>query len=106
MQIVSTSTTESFNHNIASDKQLKNRFQKIQFLEDADEDGFVGDKLSPDLREMVASGDLTRKVKVILQSDDIESPALLEILKRNNVVIESRAENLNMLVVELPVSRS
>ena len=42
------------NYNIASDMQLKNRFQKIQFLDDADEDGFVGDKLSPDLSELVA----------------------------------------------------
>ena len=104
VQIFSTSTTESFNYNIASDVQLKNRFQKIQFLDDADEDGFVGDKLSPDLRELVANGEGNKKVKVILQADDIKNPELLEILRQNNVVIESLAENLDMMVVELNVS--
>ena len=53
---------------------------------------------------MVSTGDPNQKVKVILQSDDIKNPELLNILRRNNVVIESRAENLNMLVVELPVA--
>src|SRR5688500_5432041 len=51
IRILTTGTNESYNLHIAMDAQLKNRFQKVQLLDEADEDGFVGDKLSPDLRE-------------------------------------------------------
>ncbi len=80
---------------------LKGRFQKVDSF--GDPDPFVGDKLSPDLRELVAEGDPNRVVKVILQADDISNPSLLNVLRRNNVEIESRAENLDMIVANLPV---
>lgn len=50
VQIFSTSTTEMFNYNISSDTQLKNRFQKIQFLDGADE---ANPKLIPNMVEMI-----------------------------------------------------
>lgn len=103
LQILSTATSESYNLHIAKDSRLKNRFQKIFLIENADEDGFVGDKLSPDLRELVGNSDPNKKVKIILQADDIKNPELKRILELNNVTIENRAENLNMLILELPV---
>src|SRR5215203_4172633 len=87
IQILTTGTNESYNLHIAMDAQLKNRFQKVQLLDEADEDGFVGDKLSPELRELVANSDPNKKVKVILQSDDIKNPELANVLQRNNVLI-------------------
>ena len=68
----------------------------------ADKDGFVGDKISPDLREMMGS-DPNKVVKVILQSDDMNNSALLAVLDRNNVTIDSRLDSMNMLVVNMPV---
>lgn len=103
IQVLSAGTAVDYNEQVASDLQLKNRFQKVDVGGDAADD-FVGDKISPDLRALMASGDAKRKVKVILQSDDIKNPQLLSILENNNVAIESRAENLNMLVVDLPIS--
>jgi hypothetical protein len=67
------------------------------------DDPFVGDKLSPDLRELIAGSDQNRTVKVILQSDDIDNPQLLNALKRSNVRIEARAAALKMLVIDLPI---
>jgi len=58
---------------------------------------------SPDLLELMASGDPNLKVTVILQSDDIKNAQLLALLAKNGVTIEAEAENLNMLVVELPL---
>jgi subtilisin family serine protease len=51
---------------------------------------------------LIASADPNRNVKVILQTDDIENPELVRILSRNNIQIESRAENFEMLVVSMP----
>ncbi len=52
----------------------------------------------------MASAKPDQKVKVILQSDDINNPELLRVLQENNVAVENRAENLNMLIVDLPVA--
>ena len=84
---------------------LKSSFRKIDLNEGAEnsEDDFVGDKLSPDLRELVANADPNQMVKVILQSDDINNAELRKILRQNNVKIENEAKSLNMLVVDLPV---
>src|SRR6185369_1910901 len=83
---------------IAADPKLKARFTRVDV---EDEDPFVGDKLSPDLRSLVATADANKKVRVILQSDDINNTALRRVLAANNVQIESRAEDLDMLVVNV-----
>ncbi len=105
IRAISSATLEDYSEQIAADAELKNRFSKVQITgEEMDADDFVGDKLSPDLRALVANAEPNQKVRVILQSDDIKNPELLSVLERNNVNIETRAENLNMLVVELPVA--
>lgn len=104
IRVISSTTLENYKEQIAADTLIKNRFQKIDLSSaESDADNFAGDKLSPDLRELVASGDLDKTVRVILQSDDIKNSQLRELLAQNGVKIEAEAANLNMLVVELPV---
>src|SRR5688572_21708371 len=104
VQILSATDIGGFDRQIAADKKLRPRFERIVLSKKSDEDSFVGDKLSPDLRELVAGADQTGTAKVILQSDDTEIPQILDALKRNKVTIEARADGLNMLVIDLPVS--
>src|SRR5205823_9066652 len=85
------------------DSRIKSRFESILIRDKKDEDSFVGDKISPDLREIMAAGDQNRTVKVILQSDDIANPQLLDVLKKNNIAINGKAEAFNMLMIDLPV---
>ncbi len=103
IHVMSASDSDSFERQIAGDSKLRPRFERIGFAKEGDDDPFVGDKLSPDLRELVAGADQNRTVKVILQSDDIDNPQLLKVLKENNVAIEQKAEAMNMLAIELPV---
>ena len=103
IQILSAADADSFNRQIAGDNRLRSRFEKVAILKDKDDDSFVGDKLSPDLRELVAGADQNRTVKVILQSDDIDNPQLLDLLKSNGVVIEGREAAFNILIIDLPV---
>ena len=103
MQIMSAADSASFEHQIAGDAKLRSKFERVEFSEDSGEDSFVGDKLSPDLRELVNSADQNRTVKVILQSDDIDNPQLLSVLKQQGVVIGDRAASLDMMFLDLPV---
>ena len=103
VRTLTAATSATFESQIAADTQLKSRFERIDLGEDADKDPFVGDKLSPDLRALVNGADQDRTVKVILQSDDIDNPRLLKVLKENGVSIAARANALDMLVVDLPV---
>ena len=92
IQILSAADPDTFETQIAGDSKLRSRFEKVEIAAENNDDSFVGDKLSPDLRELVAGADQDRTVKVILQSDDIDNPQLLNVLKSNNIAIESRAE--------------
>ena len=102
VQIVSAAAADEYARQVAGDSRLSSRFEKVEILQDSTED-FVGDKLSPDLRDLVAGDDQNQTVKVILQSDDIDNPQLLNVLKRNGVAITGRADALNMLVIDLPI---
>ena len=103
IQIMTAADADTFNRQIAGDSRLNPRFEKVAIFNAKDDDSFVGDKLSPDLRELLAGADQNRTVKVILQSDDIDNPQLLNVLKQNGVAITSRADGLNMLAIDLPV---
>ncbi|MEQ1916000.1 MAG: S8 family serine peptidase, partial [Gallionella sp.] len=102
IQVMSAAEATTFEQQIAGDAKMRNRFARIAVAKE-NEDSFVGDKLSPDLRALVAGADQNRTVKVILQSDDIDNPQLQNVLKRNGVVIADRIEALDMLVIDLPV---
>lgn len=74
----------------AASGEPRQRFEQIAAAPENNDDPFVGDKLSPDLRKLTADAGQNRTVKVILQSDDIDNSQLLNVHKRNNIVIESQ----------------
>lgn len=80
MRVLTASSENEFSS--ISDAKLVSRFEKIELGRQSGDD-FVGDKISPDLRELMAGADRDRTVKVILQSDDIGDPQLLSVLRRN-----------------------
>src|SRR5205807_3828837 len=97
IQILPAASESDFEHQIAGDSRLKSRFERINITGKDDDNSFVGDKISPDLRDLMAGADQNRTVKVILQSDDIDNPQLLDVLKKNSVAINGKAASLNML---------
>jgi hypothetical protein len=56
IQVLTAADGASFEHQIAADVRLRPRFEKVEILK-GNEDPFVGDKLAPELREMVAGAD-------------------------------------------------
>jgi len=107
IQVISAGTSEDYTAQIALDNQIKNRFRAIDISDiegNETADGFVGDKISPDLRELINGKNADEKVSVILQSDDIKNPALLAVLDKNGVSVKNEVKSLNMLEVELPAS--
>jgi len=103
IQVFSAADMSSFRSQIVADARLKTKFEMVRLIE-GDNDGFVGDKISPDLRELMAGADKNRTVKVILQSDDIDNPQLIDVLRKNNINIGGRANALNMLFIDLPLN--
>ncbi|HEY2866433.1 MAG TPA: S8 family serine peptidase, partial [Pyrinomonadaceae bacterium] len=101
LQVVTAASVENFKKQIEPDTQLDRRFTQVIAGDDLD-DSFAGDKLSPDLRDIVAGTDPNQTVRVILQSDDINDPQLRSVLARNKVQIQSQAEGLDMMVLDLP----
>ena len=65
---------------------------------------FIGDKIAPDLRELLASARPGAKVQLILQADDLQNPALRAILARYNATVGFTAAHLKTMSVELPVA--
>jgi hypothetical protein len=102
VQILTASDNASFESQVVADNNLRSRFEKVAFRSEQDADPFVGDKLSADLRELATGADKNRTVKVILQSDDLNDPQLLAALKKFDVSVDSRAEALNMMMIEMP----
>ncbi len=54
IQVISVASSDVYNTEIAADTQLKNRFKKVNLNgnDDLSDEDFVGDKISPDLREI------------------------------------------------------
>ncbi len=101
VQVITAGSSQDFKYQIALDNRLNERFEKVEVTKDSDP--FVGEKLSPDLRALVATTDPNQVVKVILQAEDINNARLLEVLKKNDVKIESRMENFGIIIIDCPV---
>ncbi len=67
------------------------------------DDPFVGDKLSPDVRELVSKGNSRQRVCTILQVEDIHDHEFRRFLKLSGVRLVSEAKNLNMLEAEVAI---
>ncbi len=106
IKFITTGKTVEFASAESTDKFLKDNFRQVDLKESLanSEDDFVGDKISPEIRDLMGKAGKNEKVEVILQSDDISNPELLAVLKRNQVKIESQISGLNMMVVDLPVA--
>src|SRR5215203_1401107 len=102
IQVISTGTNADYEQEVLADNLLKTRFAKIDLNAQNSEDSFVGDKISPDLRELMKS-DPNQTVKVILQADDIQNRGLRNVLSKNGVIVSDEAVSLNMLILDLPV---
>ena len=103
VQAVTAADAARFVREVTNDAKLRRYVAKVE-LNETDRDPFVGDKLSPDLREMLNGAGRNSRVKVILQADDINDPRLMAALEAGGAVIESRAEGISMLTAEMPAS--
>ena len=115
--LVGGATAEAYATYIAGDDSLNKLFQTIRVSETTaqtgqgadsddtrDNNGFVGDKVSADLREMMqAASSSADHITAILQVDDVKSAELNEVLKRNGVVVSDRMAQLGVVKVEVPV---
>ncbi len=68
-------------------------------------EGFRGDIVSPDLREMMQNDPTGKKrADVIIQAKDADDQTLRTILAQNNVHLQDRVGDTDTLLVNLPVS--
>lgn len=108
IRFISTSDAASHREFFAHHAKLKSLFQPIAVVEkvaatESTEEDFVGDKISPDLRELMATAAPDAKAKIILQASDINNGELRELLQTNGVEIKNEIERFKTLVIELPV---
>lgn len=101
---------------LASDEaELSRQFQQIAIGIERDqlsadgnaeniEEQFVGDKLSPDLRELTqTAGSEAKRVRVIIQTGDAERGELRALLGKYGVRVNQEMSQLNAFDVTLPV---
>ncbi|HKC63845.1 MAG TPA: S8 family serine peptidase, partial [Pyrinomonadaceae bacterium] len=116
LRVIGAATRDAFNQKIARREGLKGKLQEILLdatgdnlsdASDEEKDGvseseaFVGDKVSPDLRDFVQNQSAS-SVSVILQGDALKSAALRSFLQQNSIRTTGAYNNLNAQVVEMP----
>jgi subtilisin family serine protease len=120
VRLVGTITPAAFELRLARDERFEGRFQEVYLdrpesaqsgdEEDsgaaagaqADAPGFVGDKISPDLRAALGGADAGGRVPVILQGEDLRDGALREFLKSNGARVGASYAGLGAQLVEVP----
>src|ERR1044072_173453 len=116
IQLVVASTQATFQENIGSDAQLASLFAGIELKENGEgkaetedsaenqnsQEEFSGEKVSPELSEVIAGIDPSARVKVILQVENVKNAALLEQLAKFGVTINEEIPRFGSLAVELP----
>ncbi len=116
LRIVGATTPGAYAEYIAGDKEVSRLFQQVRVDEGrsdaeagkqarADEkrssDGFEGDKISPDLREMLKTTSSRRdRVSLILQAEDLKNAKLSALLKSNGVRVGARFPQLGAIKIE------
>jgi serine protease AprX len=118
VQFFGASTEVTFKENVANDESLAALFTGVEMQEVADatqqtnpqanepaktnQEEFVGDNVSADLRALIDGRNAPARVKAILQVNDTNSQALQAQLSRYGVNIESRMPQFGALAVDIP----
>jgi hypothetical protein len=121
LRLVGASTPESFEAKLAHREGFKGKLQEI-FVDSVTEDtakageekdkaneeaqdseAFVGDKIAPELNELIQSSNSTSEsVHIILQGDALNSSGLRAFIKRNGIRITGQYSNLNAQAIQIP----
>ncbi len=118
LRLLGTITPAAFELRLAQDERFKARFQEVYLdrlesaqadeEEDSDVDaradasGFVGDKISPDLRAALGGADASGRVPVILQGEDLKDETVREFLKASGARVGASYSGLGAQLVEVP----
>jgi hypothetical protein len=120
VHLVGTVTPAAFELKLAQDERFKGRLQEVYLdrpeaatADDeeesddsadakADAAGFVGDKISPDLREALSGADAAGSVPVILQGEDLKDAGLSEFLKSSGARVGRSFAALGAQSVDVP----
>jgi subtilisin family serine protease len=106
----------SYGEFIAGDNDLTKLFRIVNTNDEASSEAvnagisadnaeaFTGEKISSDLRELIAASGSRERVDVILQTDDLRSEQLRGFLKQRGVLIDSRMSQLGTMKVSVPVN--
>jgi serine protease AprX len=122
VRLIGTVTPSAFELKLAQQSALKSRVQEV-YLDKADEASqdeeeaaeedseetndnggadFVGDKLSPDLREVINTADASERLSVILQGEDLRNETLRDFLKSSGARVSGSFSGLGAQAVEVP----
>src|SRR5687767_12068159 len=115
VQVIGSTSVSAYGEYIARDASFRKLF-KLVLNQNSTEDmteladelksessiAFEGDKVSPDLRELIQRSP-SERVKVILQATDIKDIKLRNLLKRHGVETKERFPELGAIAIELPV---
>ncbi|HEU4595805.1 MAG TPA: S8 family serine peptidase [Pyrinomonadaceae bacterium] len=119
LRVIGATTPVAYAQHIAKDAALARLFRPLRLAVEGEDEAaaredevaraasdFVGDKLSPDLREMLKKGSRAKgeRVKVILQADDVNDSELRSQLRRDGARVVETLEGLGALEVELSAS--
>ncbi|MDQ3817882.1 MAG: S8 family serine peptidase, partial [Acidobacteriota bacterium] len=115
LNFISATSGESYGKFVSENEKLRDYFQAVKLGETAEKSAkngaddstdteFVGDKISPDLRDLMNSaGSGKERAHVILQADDANDAELRDLLRRNGVSIKDSLNQLGALNIELPL---
>jgi subtilisin family serine protease len=111
VRLIGATSRGAYDQYIASDAMIAGLFQQVNLDElkssetsakedgSNDDNGFRGEKISPDLRGSAAKG----RVNVILQVDDVRSANLNDLFARYGVKVTARMARLGTVKAEMPV---
>lgn len=117
LQMIGAASPAAYDEYIATDQTLAGLFEAIKIGDieatatasngeiqtSPRTQGFEGDKISPDMHELMQSASAGGTVTAILQVSDTRSSELRSLLKRHGVIVNERMAELGALKVQLPV---